>query len=135
MDSDTAHGSSGRVHVPAPSGNLHIAYAEPEGITDEFGNLIALIDRPMRNVCDLADSEVASGPSGQAHARASAGSRESRKPSARAVGVSLDVGKRVVPNAFRSKPKPTDCKHEAPRTNRLSPSWITESLVVCKGVG
>ena len=43
-------------------------------------------------------------------------------------------GKRVVPNACRSKSRPTECKHEAPWTNRVSPSWMTEPLLVCKGI-
>ena len=42
-------------------------------------------------------------------------------------------GKRVIPNACRSKTKPNECKHEAPWTNRVSPSWMTEPLV-CKGI-
>ena len=43
-------------------------------------------------------------------------------------------GKRIVPNACRSKAKPTVCKHEAPWTNRVSPPWMTAPLVVCKGI-
>ena len=43
-------------------------------------------------------------------------------------------GKRVVPKACRSKTKPKECKHEAPWTNRVSPAWMTQPLVVCKGI-
>ena len=43
-------------------------------------------------------------------------------------------GKRVVPNACRSKRKPTECKHEAPWTNRVSPDWMKQPLLVCKGI-
>ena len=43
-------------------------------------------------------------------------------------------GKRVVPNACRSRSKPTECKHEAPWTNRVSPVWMTQPLLVCKGL-
>ena len=46
----------------------------------------------------------------------------------------LVKGKRVVPNACRSKAKPTECKHEAPWTNRVSPPWMTTSLLICKGL-
>ena len=42
--------------------------------------------------------------------------------------------KRVIPNACRAKNKPTECKHEAPWTNRVSPSWMTEPLIVCEGL-
>ena len=30
--------------------------------------------------------------------------------------------------------KTSECKHEAPWTNRVSPQWMTEPLLVCKGV-
>ena len=43
-------------------------------------------------------------------------------------------GKRIVPNACRSKTKPKECKHEAPWTNRVSPTWMTDPLLVCRGV-
>ena len=43
-------------------------------------------------------------------------------------------GKRVVPNACRSKRKPTECQHEAPWSNRVSPPWMTFPLLVCKGI-
>ena len=46
----------------------------------------------------------------------------------------LVKGKRVVPNACRSKAKPTECKYEAPWTNRVSPSWMTMPLLICKGL-
>ena len=46
----------------------------------------------------------------------------------------LVTGKRVVPNACRSKAKPTECKYEAPWTNRVSPSWMTMPLLICKGI-
>ena len=41
-------------------------------------------------------------------------------------------GKRVIPNACRSKAKPTECKHEAPWTNRVSPPWMERPLLVSK---
>ena len=40
-------------------------------------------------------------------------------------------GKRIVPNACRSKCKPKQCKHEAPRTNRVAPGWMTKPLLIC----
>ena len=43
-------------------------------------------------------------------------------------------GKRVVPNACRSKTKPKECKHEAPWTIRLSPTWMTNPILVCKAI-
>ena len=43
-------------------------------------------------------------------------------------------GKRVIPNACRSKTKPKECKHEAPWTNRMSPPWMQEPLLICKGL-
>ena len=43
-------------------------------------------------------------------------------------------GKRIIPNACRSKTRPTECKHEAPWTNRLSPSWMEKPLLICKGL-
>ena len=43
-------------------------------------------------------------------------------------------GKRVVPNACRSKTRPKECKHEAPWTNRVSPGWMTKPLVLCKAL-
>ena len=46
----------------------------------------------------------------------------------------LPNGKRVVPNACRSKSKPSECKHGAPWTNRVSPEWMTQPLLVCKGI-
>ena len=46
----------------------------------------------------------------------------------------MENGKRVVSNACRSKAKPTQCKHEAPWTNRVSPSWMTGPLLVCKAL-
>ena len=42
--------------------------------------------------------------------------------------------KRMVPNACRAKNKPTECKHEAPWLNRVSPDWMTKPLLVCKGI-
>ena len=42
--------------------------------------------------------------------------------------------KRVIPNACRSSANQAKCKHEAPWTNRMSPAWMTQPLVVCKGV-
>ena len=42
--------------------------------------------------------------------------------------------KRVVPNACQVKNKPRECKHEAPWTNRLSPNWMTQPLLVCQGI-
>ena len=46
----------------------------------------------------------------------------------------LIAGKRVVPNACRSKTNPNECKHGAPWINRVSPAWMTEPLLVCKGI-
>ena len=46
----------------------------------------------------------------------------------------LVKGKRVVPNVCRSKANPMQCKHEAPWTNRVSPSWMTKPLLICKGL-
>ena len=43
-------------------------------------------------------------------------------------------GKRVIPNACRSKTKATECKHEAPWTNRMSPEWMKEPLLICRGL-
>ena len=43
-------------------------------------------------------------------------------------------GKRIVPNACRSKSHPTQCKHEAPWTNRVSPEWMKGPLLVCQGI-
>ena len=42
--------------------------------------------------------------------------------------------KRIVPNACRAKNKPTECKHEAPWINRVSPKWMSQPLIVCKGI-
>ena len=42
--------------------------------------------------------------------------------------------KRLVPNACAAKHNKKECKHEAPWTNRVSPEWMTEPLVVCKGL-
>ena len=41
---------------------------------------------------------------------------------------------RIVPNACRAKNNPKQCKHEAPWTNRMSPEWMTQPLLVCKGI-
>ena len=43
-------------------------------------------------------------------------------------------GKRVIPNACRSKSHRQQCKHEAPWTNRVSPSWMSAPLIICKGL-
>ena len=43
-------------------------------------------------------------------------------------------GKRIVPNACRSKCKPKECKHEAPWTNRVAPEWMTKPLLICEGL-
>ena len=43
-------------------------------------------------------------------------------------------GKRMVPNACRSKTNRQECKHGAPWTNRVSPSWMSQPLLVCKGI-
>ena len=43
-------------------------------------------------------------------------------------------GKRIVPNACRSKCKPKECKHEAPWTNRVAPGWMTKPLLICEGL-
>ena len=48
-------------------------------------------------------------------------------------------GKRIIPNSCRYKHKPSECKHEAPWTNRVSPAWMKEPLLVkiklrCSGV-
>ena len=42
--------------------------------------------------------------------------------------------KRMIPNACVCKNKPKECKHEAPWTNRVSPKWMTQPLLVCKGL-
>ena len=42
--------------------------------------------------------------------------------------------KRIVANACRSTANPLQCKHEAPWANRVSPSWMTTPLLVCKGL-
>ena len=46
----------------------------------------------------------------------------------------LSGGKRPIPNSCRSKSKPSECKHEAPWTHRMSPTWMTEPLAICKGL-
>ena len=43
-------------------------------------------------------------------------------------------GKRIIPNACRSRHKPQECKHEAPWSNRVSPAWMKSPLLVCKGI-
>jgi len=43
-------------------------------------------------------------------------------------------GKRIIPNACRSRHKPQECKHEAPWSNRVSPAWMQSPLLVCKGI-
>jgi hypothetical protein len=43
-------------------------------------------------------------------------------------------GKRVVPNACKSKQNPKECKHEAPWTKLLSPDWMQGPLFICKGL-
>ena len=45
-----------------------------------------------------------------------------------------ELKKRLVPNACASKKNKKECKHEAPWTNRVSPAWMTEPLLVCKGI-
>ena len=42
--------------------------------------------------------------------------------------------KRLVPNACASKKNMIECKHEAPWSNRVSPEWMTTSLLLCKGI-
>jgi hypothetical protein len=42
--------------------------------------------------------------------------------------------KRLVPNACASKKNRKECKHEAPWTNRVSPTWMSTPLTVCKGI-
>ena len=42
--------------------------------------------------------------------------------------------KRMIPNACACKNNPKECKHEAPWTNRVSPKWMTQPLLVCKGL-
>ena len=44
------------------------------------------------------------------------------------------TGKRFIPNACRSKTKPGACKHEAPWTDRVSPRWMREPLLICQGL-
>ena len=42
--------------------------------------------------------------------------------------------RRVVPNACASKKNKLECKHEAPWENRVSPEWMTDPIIVCKGL-
>ena len=40
----------------------------------------------------------------------------------------------MIPNACRSSANQAKCKHEAPWSNRVSPAWMTQPLLVCEGV-
>ena len=43
-------------------------------------------------------------------------------------------GKRIIPNACKSATHKNECKHGAPWTNRMSPSWMESPLFICKGL-
>lgn len=43
-------------------------------------------------------------------------------------------GKRIIPNACRSKTRQNECKHGAPWTDQVSPEWMTQPLLICKGL-
>ena len=43
-------------------------------------------------------------------------------------------GKRIIPNACRSKTRANECKHGAPWTKQMSPTWMTEPVLICKGL-
>ena len=42
--------------------------------------------------------------------------------------------KRIVPHACASRKNKKECKHEAPWTNRVSPEWMKEPVLICKGI-
>ena len=43
-------------------------------------------------------------------------------------------GKRVIPNACKSKHNANECKREAPWAKLVRPSWMKEPLLICKGL-
>jgi hypothetical protein len=43
-------------------------------------------------------------------------------------------GKRIIPNACKSKQKSNECKHEAPWNNLVSLEWMQGPLLICKGL-